>query len=130
MKKHLEDLLDNALKMYDEEVLKNIQLKKQYEIMKMNAEYLIEKNDELNKKIKDQDEEIERQNEVINGMIDNEEKYCLENNKINNTINELEKFLEEERKKDRQRSDYNYGVSNAFDYIWYKLQELKGSDKK
>ena len=45
-----------------------------------------------------------------------------------NIINELKKFLEEERKKDRQRSDYNYGVSNAFDYIWYKLQELKGSD--
>lgn len=51
MKKHLEDLLDNALGMYDEEVLKNIQLKKQYEIMKMNAEYLIEKNDELQNKI-------------------------------------------------------------------------------
>ena len=51
MKKHLEDLLDNALGMYDEEVLKNIQLKKQYEIMRMNAEYLIEKNDELQNKI-------------------------------------------------------------------------------
>jgi predicted nuclease with TOPRIM domain len=65
MKKHLEDLLDNALGMYDEEVLKNIQLKKQYEIMKMNAEYLIEKNNELNKKNKEQEEEIERLNNII-----------------------------------------------------------------
>ena len=66
MKKHLEEQLDNALEMYDEEVLKNIQLKKQYEIMKANAEFLIEKNDELNKKIKEQDKEIERLNNIIN----------------------------------------------------------------
>lgn len=65
MKGHLEDLLDNALEMYDKEVLKNIQLKKQYEIMKMNAEYLIEKNDELNKKNNEQDEEIERLHFII-----------------------------------------------------------------
>ena len=74
MKRHLEDLLDNALEMYDKEVLKNIQLKKQYEIMKMNAEYLIEKNDELNKKNKEQDEEIEKLNNIINEL----EKWCNE----------------------------------------------------
>lgn len=46
--------------------------------------------------------------------------------RLNNVINELEKILEEERKKDRPRDDYNYGVGNTLDYIWYKLQELKG----
>jgi len=46
--------------------------------------------------------------------------------RLNNIINELEKNLEEERKKDRPRDDYNYGVGNTLDYIWYKLQKLKG----
>ena len=48
--------------------------------------------------------------------------------RLNNTTTELEKILEEERKKDRPRDDYNYGVGNTLDYIWYKLQELKGDN--
>ena len=49
--------------------------------------------------------------------------------RLNNIIKEFEKELEKERKIDRPRDDYNYGLTNALDYVWYKLQELKGSDK-
>ena len=48
--------------------------------------------------------------------------------RLNNVVTELEKILEEERKKDRPRDDYNYGVGNTLDYIWYRLQELKGNN--
>ena len=62
--------------------------------------------------------ELEKTNEKLNQEIE----------RLNNIIHELEKILEEERKKDRPRDNYNYGVGNTLDYIWYKLQELKGSE--
>lgn len=59
-------------------------------------------------------------------MTELEIKQKEEIERLNNITNELEKILEEERKKDRPRDDYNYGVGNTLDYIWYKLQEIKG----
>lgn len=49
--------------------------------------------------------------------------------RLNNIIKEFEKELEKERKIDRPRDDYNYGVNNTLDYMWYELQKIKGSDK-
>lgn len=62
--KHLQDLLNNALEMYENEQLKNLELKKQYEIMKMNAEFLIKKNAELQKKISNLEAKINEGNKV------------------------------------------------------------------
>ena len=78
------------------------------------------------------DEEISHMAFVRDGKVEilYTQKYVdkleQETERLNNIINELEKTLEEEREKDRPRDDYNYGVGNTLDYIWYKLQELKG----
>lgn len=69
-------------------------------------------------------DEIERLNNQIKeyGDLDNHNKYLYEENKrLNNIINELEKYIEIKMK--------DFGVCNASD-IYYKLQELKGSDKQ
>lgn len=50
--------------------------------------------------------------------------------KLNNIINKLEIILEKERKIVRPSDDYNYGVGNTLDYLWYKLQELKGGSNE
>ena len=45
--------------------------------------------------------------------------------KLHTILNKLESVLKREREAPRPRDDYNYGVGNTLDYIWYKLQELK-----
>ena len=69
MKKQIEDL-NNVIDMYEEEQSKNIQLKKQYEIMKSNAEFLIQKNEELQKKIKNTIDILQemRKDDYYNGI--------------------------------------------------------------
>ena len=69
MKKQIEDL-NNVINMYEEEQSKNIQLKKQYEIMKSNAEFLIQKNEELQKKIKNAIDILQemRKDDYYNGI--------------------------------------------------------------
>ena len=72
-------------------------------------------------------------------VVDLEQKYYIskkytdkdfkqEIERLNNIIKEFEEELEKERKIDRPRDDYNYGVSNTLDYMWYELQKIKGSD--
>lgn len=65
--------------------------------------------DELKDRVHDQHDEIKR---------------------LNNIIDKLEMILEKEREIVRPSDDYNYGVENTLDYLWYKLQELKGENNE
>lgn len=73
---------------------------------------------------------VEEKDKVINDLLSRIATLEYEVERLHYIIKELEKDLEKERKIDRPRDDYNYGLTNALDYAWYKLQELKGSDKE
>lgn len=56
----------------------------------------------------------------------------LQENKIKrlkNIINELERILQLEVLKTRENSEYNKGLTNAFNYAIHMISELKGDDK-
>ena len=69
-------------------------------------------------------------NTAIATHLINNEQIPLRKYTLNGVINKLESILYVERKTTRPSDDYNYGVGNTLDYIWYKLQELKGSEKE
>ena len=108
------------MKISDEELQERLsRADLEYETIKDNArEYdlLRKENNELTKS-------AIRMNEIVN-----EKQQEIET--LNGVINKLESILYVERKTTRPSDDYNYGVGNTLDYIWYKLQELKGSEKE
>ena len=48
--------------------------------------------------------------------------------RLNNIINELERILQLEVFKTRENSEYNKGLTNAFNYTIHMISELKGSE--
>ena len=101
--KHLKELLDNALKMYEEEVKEIERLKEDNEYLnKVNIELSTEKN-RLNNIIKRLEEFIEKETEI----------YTLE--------------LTE---KNTNALSYSLPIKAVYKEIYNVLQELKGSDKE